>query len=775
MEAVIQKIKADILRRPVMSLLIVVTVFAASTLLTLAVATLMNLSAPYDRSFTSLNAAHLWLHLDRSAISRRDVDRIAAMPGVTASTGLRYGVVTRVQLRDQYVWVGLRAIPEEPAEVNRLFVKTGTRIRPDRQELLASKDLDDLYDLSIGETITVTAANQEAVGLPVVGLAYNPMWDTYRSSQPPYIYVSEATLRRLYPDDSRWLWSIGLRLADPEVVDEMATAVEVLLRDEVIESYTDWHDVKRAAVFGAKMNFIFLGAFSLFAILATILVIASSIGSIVLSQFRQIGILKTLGFTPRQVLWLYLGQYLALSLVGAPLGLGAGILLSPIPLKSVAASLDAQFQPPLSVGLVAVVLGLIGIVVVIATLSAARRGARANIVRAIAVGAETPNRVPRWATRLLGFLRVPIVVTLGVNDLFVKPLRSLLTGLNLMLGVIGIVFGLTLSTTLDTYRANPALLGIVYDAAVTRHEISDAKTDYLLDHAPSVEAVYEEYLADAEAPGGETFQVRVVEGDLKAFPFDIPEGRLFRPNTYEAMAGRGLLDWLDLEVGDVLTVTFDSGVDRPIGWRIVGQYTEPVDVGQMMMVPASTMARWMRHRETETYFLRLADDRNPAVLRAYLRDRARDALNLTLVEQALPDAVRYLQLAIYALSAILIGIALINVFNTTLLATKEKTRVIGILKSTGMTPAQVMIIVCIAAGVLGLLATTAGIPLGYGFTHLLLINLSKTYGFGRVNVSLDPLYALLLIPLMLLVSIIGSLPPSVRAARLSIVEVLRDE
>jgi putative ABC transport system permease protein len=509
--------------------------------------------------------------------------------------------------------------------------------------------------------------------------------------------------------------------------------------------------------------------------LATILVIASSIGSIVLSQFRQIGILKTLGFTPRQVLVLYLGQYLTLGLIGSPLGLGTGMLLSPLPLKSVAASLDTEFQPPLNLTLVMVVLGLTVAVIALATLSAARRGARANIIRSITIGAESPNRVPGWATRLIGYLRLPIVVTLGINDLFVKPFRSLMTGLNLMLGVIGIVFGLTLSTTLDTYQSSPELLGIAYDAAVTRHEISDAKTDYLLRHAPGVEAVYEEYLIGAETLDGKTFQVRVVKGDLEAFSFEIPEGRLFRSHTYEAMAGRGLLDWLSLDVGDVLTVTIDSEIERPIRWHIVGQYTEPINDGEMMMVPNSAMARWIRHREPETYFLQLADDQNSAPLLAYLKDRAGEALNLTLVEQALPDAVRYLQLAIYALSGILIGIALINVFNTTLLAIKEKVRAIGILKSIGMTPSQVMRIVYITAGALGLFATTVGIPVGFLFTWVLLANISKTYGFGEINVTFNIVYAVLLIPFMLLVTVVGSLPPSLRAARLSIVEVLQDE
>ncbi|MGC9347303.1 MAG: ABC transporter permease [Anaerolineae bacterium] len=775
MRAVFQKMWADIATRPFMSILIVVTLFASSALLTLALITLVNLSAPYDRSFEMLNGAHMWLFLDRRKVSRRDIERIGEMPGVATSTGLRYAVTTRVDLRDHHVWTSLRAIPESSPEVNRLFVQEGVRVRPGQRELLASKDLADLYDLSVGETITLTRADGKPVELPVVGLAYNPMWDTYRNSQPPYIYVTESTLRWLHPDESTWAWSIGLRLEDPEAVDAILDQIETQMRGEVVESYTDWRDVKQSAVFGARMNFIFLGAFGFFAILAAVLVIASSIGSIVLSQFRQIGILKTLGFTQRQVLWLYLGQYLLLNLIASPIGLIVGRVLSPLPLKSVAASLSTTFQPALDLPVVILVLGITSGVVTLAALGSARRGARTNIVRAIAVGAESPYRMSTWAARMMERLGLPIVVTLGVNDLFVKPLRSALTGFNLALGVVGIVFGLTLSTTLDTYRATPELLGIVYDAAVTREKTGESKTEYLLRKSPGVHAFYREYLVEVEAAAGKTFQVRAVDGDLDAFAFRISQGRFFQPNSYDAIAGRGLMDWLGLEVGDPLTVTIGDRAHRPVVWRIVGQYPEPVNAGQMMMVSAATIDRWVRQPSADTYFIKLSENCDTDALQAYLAERTGDDLNLTLVDQAIPDAVQYLQLAIYALSAILIGIALINVFNTTLLATREKVRDIGILKTVGMTPSQVTTIVYTTAGLLGLIATIIGVPAGFVFTRSLLANLSNVYGFGAVNVSLKVAYIALLVPLMLLVSVLGSLIPSRRAAMLSIVEVLRDE
>jgi putative ABC transport system permease protein len=775
MSAILKKAKADILSRPMISLLIVITVATSSTLLTLALATLMNLSAPYDRAFEDLNGAHVWLYLDRGLVGERDVEQIESLPGIVQSTGLRYYVMTRAELRDNQVPISLRALPPENSHVNQLLIQEGRYLMPRRTELLASTDLDDLYKLSPGETLGVTRSDGEKIDLQVIGLAYNPTWDTYRSDQPPYVYVSEETLRELYPNESSWGWSMGLRLVDPQSVDATVKRIESALHADVVESYTDWRDVKEAAVFGAKMNVIFLGAFGLFAILATVLVVASSVGSIVLSQFQQIGILKALGFTRNQILWLYLGEYLILSLIGSPIGLAAGIALSPLPLKNVAASLNTTFRPSLNIPLGALVLSIVPGVVMAATLGAAYRGARANIIKSIAVGAEAPHEKPSWGIQLATRVGMPIVLALGLNDLAARPLRSLMTGFNLTLGMMGIVFGLTLNETLDTYRNRPTLMGLVHDAMVTRRETSDGKTRHLLNRARGVEAFYSEALLDAETRQEQSFGVRGVEGDLAAFPFKIQDGRFFQPNTFEAIAGKGLLDWLGLDVGAELTITFDGHANRTVTWTIVGQYPEPTNEGEMLMVSLPAAARWVRPVEPDTYFLKLAEDCDTAELKRYLKDNSADDLNVTLIQQAIPDDVIYLQVAIFALAVILIGIALINVFNTSLLAMQEKTRDIGILKTLGMTPTQVLTMVNTSAGFLGFIAALLGIPLGFALTKALLASLSRTYGFGRVHVALNVVYIGLVIPLAVLMSVAGSIIPGRRAARLSIVSVLRRE
>jgi len=772
MDAILQKIKADIIKRPLSSLLIILTISASSALLTLAIATLINISAPYEQSFEDLNAAHLWLHFNRDRIRARDIEQIESLPGVSASTGLRYNVPSRAKLGDTRVWVSLRATPLETPSVNRLLVQEGRPLSPKQSELLAGKDLNDLYRLSVGDEVGLTQADGKTVQLPVIGLAYNPMWDTYRNTQPPYIYVSEETLRRLYPDEATWDWSLGLRLTDPEAVDEMMLLIEDALRKDAVAVHVDWRDVRESAVFSAQLNFVLLGAFSFFAILATLLVVTSSISSSVLSQFKQIGMLKAIGFTQAQIFLLYVGQYFILSLIGAPLGLLAGIALSPLPLKNVAASLNTAFRPPLDATVIVLVLSIIPGVVALATSSAAYRGARTNIVKAIAAGAEAPSRKSSWGAKLAARLNLPIPLAIGLNDVFAKPFRSFITGLNLTLGVIGIIFGLTLNSTIETYSADPSLLGIVYDALVTRQETGHRRTESLLDSAPGVEAFYSQHIVEAETPAGQSFEIKAVEGDLAAFSFVIPQGHFFTPNTDEAIAGQGLLDWLDLDVGDELTALID---DKLITWRIVGQYTEPVNSGQMLMVSLPALAQRVREAKPTSYYLKLAPNADPTQLKEYLSPKPDADLNLTLVGEAIPDSIVYLQMGIFALAAILIGIALVNVFNTSLQSTQEKLRAIGILKTLGMTPAQVSTMVNTTAGFLGFVATLVGIPLGWGLTNASLAMFSQAYGFGQVAVTLNAVYVILLFPLMVGISMLGSFIPGRQAANLVIVRTLRHE
>jgi ABC-type antimicrobial peptide transport system permease subunit len=219
----------------------------------------------------------------------------------------------------------------------------------------------------------------------------------------------------------------------------------------------------------------------------------------------------------------------------------------------------------------------------------------------------------------------------------------------------------------------------------------------------------------------------------------------------------------------------DGQPERPVTFQIVGQYPEPANAGQMLMVSLPAVLRFDKEAKPDSYHLKLSPNANIIQLKQYLEPTPGADLNLSLAAEAIPGGIIYLKLGVFALASILIGIALVNVFNTTLLAMREKLRIIGVLKTLGMTPLQVVAMAGVTAGSLGLLATGLGVPLGLAFSKGLLIALSEFYGFGEVKVAFNFLYVLLLIPLMLGISILGSYIPSRQTAALSIVSVLRSE
>ena len=108
------------------------------------------------------------------------------------------------------------------------------------------------------------------------------------------------------------------------------------MRGKAIKDHTDWRDVREAYLFSAQLNALFLTAFGLFALAAAALIMTNSISGAVLAQFRDIGVLKALGFTGGQVAGVYLGQNLVMGAVGGVMGIALGVALAPLPLTTLA-------------------------------------------------------------------------------------------------------------------------------------------------------------------------------------------------------------------------------------------------------------------------------------------------------------------------------------------------------------------------------------------------------------------------------------------------------
>src|SRR5205807_2556854 len=167
-----------------------------------------------------------------------------------------------------------------------------------------------------------------------------------------------------------------------------------------------------------------LSAFSVFALVATIAIVAVLVTGIVISAYREIGIMKALGFTPAGVTGVFTLQIVIPALAACLLGIPAGTLVSQPLLANSSHALGLPYTPSFSISLDLLILvaGLL-VVVVAASLPALRAGLLkpiTAITNATAPRGGSGRRVRRQEARL----GLPRPVILGIGDAFARPLRA---------------------------------------------------------------------------------------------------------------------------------------------------------------------------------------------------------------------------------------------------------------------------------------------------------------------------------------------------------------
>ena len=201
-----------------------------------------------------------------------------------------------------------------------------------------------------------------------------------------------------------------------------------------------WLTVKLQATGSIAPWVPFIVAFGLIGLVLSVLIVANVVSGAVVAGTRRIGVLKSIGFSPGQVVASYVIQVAVPALAGCLAGVVAGNLLA-VPLLSQTAQVYGVGALAIPVWVdVVVPLAMLGLAGLTALLLALRAG-RMSAVQAIATG-RAPRPAHGYAAhRLLGRARLPRPVTIGLAGPFARPSRTMVTLAAIVFGVIAVTFG----------------------------------------------------------------------------------------------------------------------------------------------------------------------------------------------------------------------------------------------------------------------------------------------------------------------------------------------
>jgi len=223
--------------------------------------------------------------------------------------------------------------------------------------------------LTVGEAFSVTSAKGEELSLKVAAIESSPILDAIAMGP---ITVTQETFASAFEGDHNFLTLVSA--SDDAAVDRALAAFP----DAQAQTTPEYVDAMTADIDSLLAIFYVLLA------LAVIVSLFGIVNTLVLSTFertRELGMLRAVGMTRRQVRRMVRQEAVITALLGAGLGITAGLGLAAA-LTSALADEGLTFAVPVgALAVLAIVAGLAG---VLAAVLPARRASRLNVLDALA-------------------------------------------------------------------------------------------------------------------------------------------------------------------------------------------------------------------------------------------------------------------------------------------------------------------------------------------------------------------------------------------------------
>ncbi|MFE1015341.1 FtsX-like permease family protein [Streptomyces sp. NPDC058794] len=802
---------------------------------------------PWQRVFTQARGAHVWLHTDRAA----DTGKLAALDGVQSVAGPYPTASATVAVRGTRASVELRGTAEEP-DVGRPLLTAGHWLDPaDPDGVVLESRLARALLAQPGDTLTLPGTPRT---LTVLGIADSPERRYRPGEQPGLVWTPPDAV----PDPGGQV--IGLRLTDPEETDYAVQRAVTVLGAGAIGQVSTWEQARAEAQGDNRLLGQVLGLFGLGALLAAGLAVHGAIGTRIRGHLRDISVLKAIGFTPGQVVRVFLLQHLAYALLGAVAAAGlAQALGSRVPGRLGDALGVWQGLPGHTVALLAVpacVVLFIGATTGLAAWRAGRvppvpvprpaaaqggglsgaarrvlglrvfrvrvrgrggRGAGDSGVRTVAVsGPPTPaepgapghvdagpagsggpgakdvggpgraqagdpgsrgagtGRRGAAGERASGTreleVRVPPALVLGWHKAFARRPRSFATVARLTLPLLLIVVAMSAWTTIDRFHDRPEQIGLP-TALTVRAEAGSvtAGTRALLERDAGVAAAYPGVEVAALVPGQTaTIALRGLGTREDPYPYALAEGR--RANgPDEAVAGQGLLDLLEVGVGDWVRMTVG---DRPQILHIVGRSIEPENAGRVISTSLDTLRENDPRLEPALYQLRLHSGADPDEVAGRLAEAGHGRFDVHAVANP-ADGLSPLRPVVLGLIAVLALVGLIELLTAIGGTVRESERDLLALRAIGLSPRQITGITVTATGCTALAAVLLAAVLGLPLAHWLIDAQGASSGIGAgIAQAPSPVLLVLVGTAAVLGAAALAAVPSARAARRRLADTL---
>jgi putative ABC transport system permease protein len=794
---VVRAARGGLSGRRVQAIVVGLVVFCSTAAATLALGLLADSSAPFNRAFTAQHGANVTATV--SGASQAQLAATTRLPGVTASAGpfpetsvsvttqatsvsvaRGHAHKTTTASHQELTLVG-RSSPGGP--VDDLTLTSGHWPTGPGQIVLSSQSG---LQLGIGSQLTVTGV-AGSPKLTVVGIATSATGTAQGWVTPGEIAALHAAGA---PQTAQMLYRFSSAATAGAVNKDIAAITAALPHGSVLGTQS-WLNARAQAIASFAPWVPFIVAFALIGLAMSVLIVINVVSGAVVAGIRRIGVLKSIGFSPAQVVAAYVLQVTLPAAVGCAAGVITGNLVA-LPMLGQAAQVFGvgSLTVPVWVSL-AVPLAMLALVGVTAFAIALRAG-RMSAAAAIATGRAPRPAHGYGAHRLLGRAhRLPRPVTIGLAGPFARPARTLVTLAAIMFGVTAVIFSAGLRASLiraqdDLSRAASEQVqvqlagreGLVLINGQSSAKLSLAAQERAVQAALRAQPGTLHYVAEASgqiSALGLSDQLSVVgfDGDASWTGYAMIAGHWYSGPGQVDVNGAFLHD-TGTAVGDMYTLT-SGGKHTTV--QIAGEVFDTAGGSPEMIGALPTLSAADPGLAPNEYQVALAPGTDTASYVNTLGHVLGKGYEVSANDNG--GSVIFALLGLVgALTLLIAVVAGLGVLNTVMLQTRERVHDLGVFKAVGMTPGQTIAMVVSTVAGTGLAAGLIAIPAGVALHWYVLPVMGNAAQTGLPAAVLDVYHAPQLILLALsglVIAVAGALVPASWAARARTASALRAE
>jgi putative ABC transport system permease protein len=777
--AVVRKSLTDLTRRKARTLFTVLTLaIAVASVGIFAIPSLMDKAMQQEvraNRLPDLTLSTKPLHLTPAQLAA-----LGRLPNVVAVDGRSYF--------QTHVWVGERRAkaaiiaapsyesqPVDAVSVVSGQLPTGAGVASDVQNGKQSR-----FSGREGSTIRIVGVGGRTVTVPVTGVARNLIGgQAAMSLDAVVLYSTPSLLARLGADTG--YSSLEFRLANTSktAADRtVAAARRYLAANTSFTGFSNLPEVREPGTYPGKELFdqlsSIMNVFTVLAVLAGLVLIANTMTTLIGEQRREIGMMKAIGGTRRQIRRIYLRTALLLGAAGSAIGVALGLLVANAVVRFFGTSFFA-ISPGFEVSVPVVIASLlVGLVAPpLAALPAIRRGSRIPVregleeVPALQGGQAALDR----ALRRLSFL--PRTAQIGIRSVTRRGRRSLTTVAQIALAVGTLLAVLALIDTVSaTTNAvwNQAHWDIELDTTVGTQ--LDARADHLIRTTPGVARAQPVLNNLIKFDGKDAF----LNGYRGKPLFDTPitEGRWFTQQEATtrarvAVIATNLARTTGTRVGEMVTLQTAAGAET---FRVIGKTSTQWNNGTAFYVPLQTMQSLLGLDTVNGYLIQTTSPDHTEIDRTTTRLEDR----LTGAGYGIGTQVKYsgqaanvsqnrtISTAIGVLGLLIVAISMVGLVNAITMSVLERTREIGVLRCIGARARDIRRIFTAEGIAVSVAGWLLGIPVGYAlarlFSWLLLEVIGIDFGFSFP-------------PLNLLIALVGTVALALLIMRIPLRRAVR--